>query len=307
MPEQHIAIMKGLGFTDDQINTVETMTPEQLKEFKPDDLITGVQTNMKNVLSNDPAFLSSIPEDKIDKGILKKIESGQYARFQNELIEVATKKLGLEDKDLTADDRKSIKGLAEKMATVYLAKKGNVEGLQAMQKELAEAKQGLETLKGEHETNLTKALEETNGKNTAKLIRTLAKVELQDLPGVKLLVGAKMITEPVLAALNSKYTVVLNDDDSFDLKQKTNPALDVLDKAGKKVSFIQAMKEVVLENKLGTEIKEGEEGEEIDPTTGKPKKKKIIIDEGGGGGGGTETVIPAHIQAKINANPDKKD
>lgn len=297
MAEQHVQLMKGLGFNDEQIQSIETMTPEQLKEFKPDELVTTVQTSLKNVLQNDPAFLAAIPKEKINPAILKEIEKGQYARFQNELVEVATKKLGLDDKDLTDEDKKSIKGLAEKMANVYLSKKGNVEGLKEMQTKYSEAMQSLETLKEQNTQNLTKELEKVNGQHTAKLIKTLTKVELASLSDVTLSVGANFISDPVLSALSAKYAVVIDANDNLDIKQKANPELEVLDSAGKKITFAQALKSVVLDNKLGVEAKTEDPN---DPT----KKKKVIIGGGGGAGGGTEAPVASYITDKINANGD---
>lgn len=300
MPEQHVQLLKGLGYNDEQIKAVEEMTPEQLKEWKPDELITAAQTNMKNVLSNDATFLGSIPEDKINKDILKKIESGQYARFQNELIEVATKKLGLDDKEvLTAEDRKSIKAMTAKIAEAYAVKTGNVDGLKKMQTELSEAQQSLERMKGEHETNLKTELEKVNGTNSAKFIKMLTKVELAGLDDVQLSVAAGFISDPVLQAMSSKYTIVLDANDNLDIKQKDNANLDVLDKGGKKISFKAAMREEVLTNKLGVEIKE-------DPKN-PGGKKKVVIDEGGNGGaGGGDKGVPSYIQDKIDNNPETK-
>lgn len=301
MPEQHIQLLTNLGLGKEQIDTLEAMTPEQLKEWKPDDLVTAVQTNMKNTLSNDPAFLASIPEDKINKDVLKKYEAGQYARFQNELVEVATKKLGLDDKEvLTAEDRKSIKTMTEKIAQAYAVKTGNVDGLKKMQQEKAEALQQLETLKEQHTTNLKTELEKVNGANSAKLIKTLAKVELQSLDGVDFPIDVKFISDPALAALSSKYAVVIDANDNLEIKQKDNVALDVLDKAGKKITFNQALKEVVLENKLAVVRKEDDGG-------GDHKKKKIIIGGGEGGEGGDGALeVPSYIANKIKSNPDPK-
>jgi len=294
MPEQHIQLLTSLGIPKEQIDTLEALTPEQVKEWKPDEMVTVVQTNMKNTLSNDPTFLSTIPEDKINKEILKKYESGQYARFQNELIEVATKKLGLDDKEvLTLEDRKSIKTMTEKIAHAYATKTGNVEGLKKMQTELAEARQGLEALKEEHTNNLKTELEKVNGANSAKLIKTLAKVELQGLTDIELSVDAKFISDPVLSALSSKYNVVLDGNDNLDIKQKDNVALDVIDKGGKKITFSQAIKEIVLDNKLGTLVKEGDPG---------PGGKKKIIVGSGGGGSDEPIVLPDYIMQKIKEN-----
>lgn len=296
MAKQHVDLMKGLGYSDEQIKSIEEMKPEDAETFKPEEMVTVVQNNLKTKFSNDPEFLATIPEDKLPKTLLKKIESGQYARFQNELVEVATKQLGLEDKELTDEDRKSIKGLALKIATTHLQKKGGAEGLQKMQTELSAALQSVETLKDQHKTNLTEELAKVNGTHNAKLIRVLAKVELQGLDDISLAVPANIISDPALQALGEKYLVVLDANENLDIKQKDNPALDVIDKAGKKVTFNQALKEVVLEKKLGT-VKE----EEKDPKNG---KKKVIID---GGGDGKEGVVevPDYIKNKMVEEKEK--
>lgn len=307
MAEQHIQLMKGLGLDDEQIKAVEALTPDQLKDWKADDpeklkifnpgeLVTKIQTGMKNVLTNDPAFLSSIPEDKLPKDVLKKIESGQYTRFQNELEEVATKKLGLDPNDLTAEDKKSIKGLTEKIALAYLKKNNGTEGLTKMQGELSKALEAVETMKTVHADTLKKEIEAVNGKNTMKLVKTLTKVELQGLDDVDLAVAANYVSDPVLATLNEKYAIVLDANDNLDLKQKEQPALDVLDKTGKKITFQQALKETVIAMKLGTQTK-------VDPDN--PKGKKKVIIEGGGGDAGV-VELPEHIKNKIDAIPVDK-
>jgi len=315
MPEQHVQLMKGLGISDDEIKAIEALTPDQMKAwaekptdpeslkiFDPSKYVGNVQTGIKTKLSNDPEFLKTIPEDKIDPAILKKYESGQYARFQNELVEVATKKLGLEDKDLTADDRKSIKVLAEKIAVSYLSKNTKDGSLKEMQTQLQTALQSVETMKTEHTTNLTKALEETNGKHTAKLIKTLTKVELASIDGITLSVGASFISDPVLSALTAKYAVVLDDNDNLVLKQKENPKLDVIDTAGKTVTFQQALKETVVANKLGV-VKAADDK---DKDKDKDKRNKIIIG-GGDGGGGEIDLVPSYIADKISKAPVDKE
>lgn len=310
MPEQHVQLMKGLGFNDEQIQAIESLTPEQMKTWKPDDpealkvfnpneLVTTVQTGIKNTLTNDPEFLKTIPEDKINPEILKKYEKGQYARFQNELEEVAIKKLGLDPTDLSAEDKKSIKGLVEKLAVTYASKKGGAAGLQEMQTKLSAALQELDQTKTQHAEALKTELEKNNGANTAKLIKTLTKVELSSLPDVTLAVGAGYISEPVLSALSEKYAVVLDANENLDLKQKANPTLDVVDSKGKKVTFQQALREEVLEKKLGTEAKKDDNG------GGGGGRQKIIVGSKDDGSGGTD-VVPDYIAQKINANADPK-
>lgn len=306
MPEQHVALFKGLGLPEEAITAIEALTPDQMKAWKADDpeslkvfdpnkYTADIQTAMKTVLTNDATFLASIPEDKISKDILKKIESGQYARFQNEIHETAIKKLGLEDKvDLTDEDKKSIKGMVEKIATTYLTKKGGSAGAVEMQKKLSEALQSIETMKTENTENLKKELEKVNGANSAKMIRTLTRIELNDIPDVQLAVSAGVLTDSVLGELTSLYAVVLDGNDNLVLKQKAHPELDAIDDKGNKITLKPALKKIVLEKKLGTEVK-------VDSND--PNKKKIIVGSGEGGSGGDDIkIVPSYIAEKINAN-----
>lgn len=292
MAEQHVKFMESLGIPKEQIDAVEALTPEQLKEWKPDPLTDMVRTGLKSTLSNDPDFLASIPADKLNPEILKGIEKGQYARFQNELTEVATKQLGLDgEKDLTPEDRKSIKGLVAKIAAKYLEKNNGTEGLKEMQTKLQDALAQVETLTKAGEEKLKTELEKVNGANTAKLIKTLAKVELSNLDGIELSVSPSLISETILAQISAKYAVVVDDNDNLTIMQKANPTLKVLDAAGKEVTFQQVLKKTVLENKAGVESK-------IDAD---PKKKKVVI--GGGEGGDDQTFeMPSYIANKIKEN-----
>lgn len=304
MSKQFTTILTGLGLPEDKVTALAALKEEELKDWKPDDYITEIQTAQKNGLLNNADFLASIPEDKIPADVKKKIESGQYARFQNELIEVATKQLGLEDKELTAEDRKSIKGLAKKMAETYLSKKGNVEGLQDMQRSLQEMTAKLESKDSEWQTKLDEQLKAHNGTSNTKLLKILTRSELADLDNIKLNVSAGYLTDPILAKLQAKYTLILDDNDEVQLMQKKNPALHATDSANKNLVFKTELRKMVLEEKLGAEVK-------ADDGDGKNKKKTVTVGGGEGGEEGKTTIaIPSYIQKSIDENsklePSKK-
>lgn len=296
MAQQHDTLLLELGLSAEEVKAINDIDPTKIADFKADEYSTKVAGAFKTKLSNDPDFLNSIPEDKIPATILKKIESGQYARYQNELEEVAIKKLGLDANDLTAEDKKSIKGFVEKIATTYLTKKGNVQGLQDMQKQLADAQKQLEDNETAHNTKLTAELEKANGMNTAKIIRLQTAFELIGLDKIALSVPASYITEPVLAKLNNLYTVVLNADDTLAIKQKANPALDVME-GSKVLTFKDVLRKIVIADKLGVETTEDDGGG--------TRKRKVVVGAGGdgGGGGGEENdLIPSYIKDKVDAN-----
>lgn len=291
MAKQHVDIFKALGIPQADIDAIEALTDDTMKDWKPDATTQAIRTLMKTSLQNDPEFLNAIPEDKIPEATKKKLESGQYARFQNELLTVA-KKFGIEEKEFTDDDKKSIKGFSEKMMTLYLTKKGNVEGLQAMQKELGEVKQQLEAKEEEWKTKMETEITGVTTKMGTKLMRNTLQASLGSIPGVKLKVGPNVMVDTVMGRLAAKFSIVMKDNDELDIMNKENNKLEAQDKSGKKIPFTQALKEVVIEDGLGEEVK-------IDDK--KPgDKKKVIIGSDEGGGEGDAVVVPDYIQQNID-------
>lgn len=289
MAKQHELLFKALGVPDNLIKIIEEVKPEEAENFKPEEIVKSIREGSKSLLMNDGDFLKTIPEDKIHPDILKKYESGQYARFTNELIEVATKKLGLDEKKVfTDEDKKSIKKLAEKMATSYLAEKGNTDGLAKMQADLQKALGDLDQQKTEFETKLSTEKEALSVANVGKVLKLLTTIELGKLDKVKLNVPATYITDPLLGKLGNKYNLVL-ENDQIELRQKENKALKVLDSAGKEISFAQALRSQVLEDKVGEEVKEQQQQQQ---------HRQIIVNPGEEGNG--EITTPSYIQDKID-------
>lgn len=297
MKEILIALLKALGIDQKKIDAVLAIKDEDAKNFKPDEIVTDVTTGMKTALENDAEFLGKIPEDKINKDILKKLESGQYTRFQKELIEVAVQKLGLDEKVVfTDEDKKSIKALAQKMAMEYLKKNNNTAGLEKMQKDLADATDLLTKKDEEFKNQLTEKEKSINTEWGTKYIKSLTKIALGSLDKVKLTTNPDYIVDPILKKIAEKHGAVLEvgADDVIRLKQKANNALHVVGKDNKEITFAQALREVVLEDKVGVEEK---------PESEEEKRKKLLINSGGEGGKDGVEEIPDYIKDKIAANP----
>lgn len=288
MAEQHVKLMQGLGVPQDQIDKVEKLTPDELKDWKPDEITNLVKGTMKSGFLNDQEFLNSIPDDKIPEGTRKKLEAGQYARFQNEIIDTAKKQLGLEDtdlSDLTEEDKKSIKKTVAKVAEKYLTKKGNVAGLAEMQQQLKKAVDDLTQKDTAWQEKLNTELEKVNGSNSARMIKNLTKAGLATLEGVEYPVAVHFLVDPILNSLQSKYSIVLGPNDELQIMQKANPALEVL-VDNKTLTFADALKAEVIAQKAG-KLKE----EKKDPPG--PTRVTVNDDEGG---------VPSYIKDKIDAN-----
>lgn len=282
MAKQHVLIFQALGIPQASIDKIEALKEEELKEWKPDEYVGEINTLTKTKLENDPTFLNAIPEDKVPDAIKKKIEKGQYARFQNELFDVA-KKLNLTDKDISEEDKKSIKGIAEKIAVAYLANNNSTDGLKKMQTDLAEARQQLESANTTWQKKFDDGLAAEKTSWQSKLLRLVFQSTLGSLPKIKLTVPPEYLTDRLFSKMNSQYNLVLGDNEQILLKQKENAALDVIDKAGKKIGISDALREMVIADKVGEEVVE-------DPT----KKKTVIVQPTPGQE--NEVVVPTYIQ-----------
>jgi len=253
MAKQHVAILQALGVSKKDIDAIEAL--EDLKDWTPDATVEEVRNKIKKVLENDPDFLNSIPEDKIPEPVRKKYETTQYSRFQNELLDAAKKQLGFEDTDLeklTAEDRKSIKKTMVKIAELNLSKKNNTEGLKKLQDDYQAALQELEKKDTDWQTKLETEVKKVTDTNGEKLMKFLAQTHLTSLEKVKLNVPASYIVDPILNKIRGKYSVLMEGDDLV-LRQKENPALKVVDKKGHDVTFMEALRAQVLEDKVGVE------------------------------------------------------
>ena len=297
MAEQHVKTFKALGLDDATIDSIEKMEADKVKDWDPSEIQTKVKDGYKTQLMNDDEFLKAIPEERFPADLKKKIETGQATRFQNEMKEVAMKKLGLEDKDfedLKPGQKDSvIKAMVEHIATKHLAKKGNVEGLQKMQEDLRKMTEDLEKKDSDWQAKLDTELEKVNGASSSRLVKAVTRAEIATLDDVDVTVPASYITDQLLARLQAKYTIVLDDNDEPQLRQKGNKELKVMD-GSKEVTFRDALKAQIIADKLGTERKEEGGG------GGTGGKKRVVV--GGEHEEEVEGDVPEYIKAKMEKN-----
>lgn len=299
MAEQHVKFLQGIGVDQTIVDNLEKLEGDAAKGYDPKTDVEAVTNATKNKYLNDDEFLKSIPENKISPDILKKVESGQLTRFQNEMKELAMKELGFEEKDfedLKPKEKESvIKATARFITSKHLEKKGNVQGLKDMQTQVQQLTEKLEAKDADWQEKSKQELEKVNGVASARIIKNVTKAVLATLPGVKLTVPPAYITEQLLSRLQNNYTLVLDDNDDVQLRQKANKELKVLD-GSKEVTFEDALKKQILSDKLGEEVKADDKD---DPK----KKKKVVIGEGEEGDDNTFTA-PDYISSKIKKNVD---
>jgi|GEM_PF-4695835 len=285
MAEQHKKILSALGLSKEQIDKLESMTADELKELKVEDFTNPVKSNFQTQFLNDDAFLQSIPEEKTSKDVKKKIESSQYARFMNELKDVA-KEMGIDFEDLSSEDQKSIKGFYRATQNKALGKAGNSAALVELQNKLSEALAAKTSVETGTDKKIADAVAAESKKYGAKLEKSAIHSVLSNMKG--LTVKPEYIADMVLNKVKDKFTPQFNPDTmSFELKKKDNPVLDVLKADGSKQTFNETVLEILKADELWKEpAKEKEEG----------KKQTVEIE-----GDKTKPVIPEYILKNMNA------
>lgn len=286
MAEQHKKILSALGLSQAQIDILENMTPEQLKELKIEDFTGPVKTSFQNQFLNDEGFLENIPEEKTSKKVKKSLESGQYARFMNEMKDAA-KELNIDFSDLSAEDQKSLKGFFRETFKKGLTKAGNADALIELQGKLQQALSEKTTLETNTEKRVSDAVAAESKKYGAKLEKAGILSILSNIKG--LVVKPEFVADQVLNMVKDKFTPKFNPDTmNFDLKKKDHPDLDVLKTDGSKQTFQETVMDILKTNELWKEPAKEKEQPKVDQVSVNGDHTKV-------------NPIPDYIQKTMNA------
>jgi hypothetical protein len=297
--EAYEGVLTALGVPAADITALKGVTAESLKDFKPETIVTSLRTNLENTYLNNPEFLGKITPEKLPEKLKKDIESGQYGRFMNELGAVATK-AGIDLSDLAEDEKKSLSKTAQKILDKYAGKLNTPEALNALQKEVQKLTRANTDLEATVEQKVAAATAAaTQGQNG--LLTKLLTENLLGTLGTK--VKASALTDGAISLANDLYTLVLNGT-TISIKQKANPALDVINKDGSVKTYKQALEEIAT----------GEEwiAKKEEKTTEQIEKEKSEAEKGGTGKvtvkvNGNEVGLPSHIAGKIAENIKKEN
>lgn len=297
MAEQHDKFLAALGVSADTIKKLNELTPEQLKDFKADELAMPVTQSYETRFLNDNNFLKKLQIEKLPESILKTIEGNQYGRFMTELKEVAEKELGLKIDTFSEDEQKSLKKFFRKANADYVQlKAGDKTTLTELQKQLSNALRDKEQVETDAQKRITDAVQLEKNRLNSSIEKLSMKSHLSSLHqnGFELKVNPDYIVDAVIGKMKSKYAINVGDDFTIDIKQKDNPQLDILNKSGQKVTFDEALLEVLNADKMVTKIEQQQgNGQEQQPV-------KIKI----GGDGKSTTELPSYISKNIQANID---
>lgn len=293
MAEQHKKILKALGLPAAQIDALETMNETDAANLKVEDYVSPVKAIFQTQFLNDDSFLESIPEEKTSKVVKKNIEKGQYARFMNEMKDVA-KELGISYDDLSPEIQTSIKGFYKETVKKAGTKEGSAAALAELQGKLQIALAEKTTLETSTADKISKAVNDATASYSAKLERAAT---IAAMVG-KTTVPAEYIVDTVIAKIKEVGTPVFNADTmSFAMKQKNNPELDVLKSDGTKTTFTETLDEILKKDNLfkveKTAAQIAQEAAAA-AAAAEEERKKVIIEVNG------KNPVPDYIQKNID-------
>lgn len=274
-------ILQAIGLEEADIKTI-LETPDDKTDFDSAPFLEKITTATTTKVLADPKTYEGLTPEKLPEATRKTIESGQYARFINELAEVATKELGLkEGEDFTPEDKTKLKSFAKKVASVYAGKTAGSADLKKLQQDLLDATEGLNKKDEEWKKKYDDDIDTTKKAGESKLVKLAFTREVADLPG--LLVKPSLISDALFVAVSKAYTVAMDPDTlEFKVTQKDNPTLDAIHE-GKKLDFKGALALVAKGEKLLDDKK----------TTPPPPPRTVTVD-------GSDTPIASYIQEKID-------
>lgn len=284
MAQEHLnSLIQTLGIEEADVKTILELPAEG--EFKPDDYVGKVKTNIETQVKNDPKFWEGLNEENVNEVLKKKIEAQQYGRAANIVRQKALKALGIKEEDLgdlTDDEKKNIETYISKAAEKYASTKVSDKQLQA---DLVEARKKLEDLEADIPTREGKIKQDYETKYNNEKLDFIILAELATVENLK--APAQYLVQKLATELKDENTFVINGLKATP-KQKTNPNLDVLDGAK-----VMSLKDLIV-RKLKAD---GLIAEPAKPGTQKGTTTVVVEPDENGG-----LAISSHVLDKIKAN-----
>lgn len=273
------AVLQNLGLTPEQVAEIAKIDEATVKDFKPETYISQIHTG----LYNNNEFLSKIPTEKLPESVIKSAEAGQYGRFINEAKGFIEKTLGVDLKDLSEAETKSVKGILTKSFEKYGAKMNNPEALKELQTNLQKTIAEKEGLEQTHTTKLTEEVNRVKSESNQTLTRLIVRTTLQE---IGITAKPKFATLEAIEYLNNQYSLVPQGD-TISIRQKVNPELDVL-KGSKPLTLEEALTEFATKEGI---LKPATKEEQQESGTVKMNVEK-----------GSLSILPDYIRESIENN-----
>lgn len=290
MAQVHLEqVLTAAGLTPDQVKAVVEL-PADAPEFKTDDYVAPIRTNVETAVKNDPKFYEGLNKENLPPAFVKQLESEQYGRSAAQVRTNMMKALGLKEDDFKelGDDGKKIEvfgpAFAKKIAEGKVTDK-------ELQTKLMEANTQIEQLTGK-EAEIEKkyadkyAATVTEFQIAGGVLSTLANVQGLKAP-------AKYLAEGITNQLKAKYGFEMVNGVP-ELRQKDKPTLKVLTANGtKEVTLGDAIGEILKADGLidpkqtttsttTTTVKTDGDGLKISKSVNDKMQKRIAEDEKAG-------------------------
>lgn len=243
MAQQHLEqVLTATGLTPEQVKAIVDLPAEQT-EFKTDDYVAPIRSNVETQVKNDPKFYEGLNKENLPKEFYKSLEAEQYGRAANIVRTNVLKAVGLSEKDF-ADLGEEGKKL--EVFTPAFAKKlseGKVTDKE-LQEKLIQANTKIQELESAAPTIEEKYKTEYEQKVSAFSFAHNVISELSGIEGLK--APVKFISGGIIDTLRSKYAFEIVDN-VVELRQKDKPTLKVLVDNGTKELTLSAAIKTILE------------------------------------------------------------
>jgi hypothetical protein len=242
MAQVHLEqVLTAAGLTADQVKAVVEL-PADAPEFKTDDYVAPIRTNVETSVKNDPKFYEGLNKENLPKEFVKQLEQEQYGRSAAQVRTNMMKALGLKEDDFKelGDDGKKIEvfgpAFARKLAEGKVTDK-------ELQTKLMEANTQIEQLTGKEAEIEKKYADKYAATVTEFQIAGGVLSNLAQVQGLK--APAKYLAEGITNQLKAKYGFEMVNGVP-ELRQKDKPTLKVLTANGtKEVTLGDAIGEIL--------------------------------------------------------------
>lgn len=291
MAQVHLEqVLTAAGLTPEQVKTVVEL-PADAKEFKTDDYVAPIRTNVETTVKNDPKFYEGLNKENLPKEFVKQLEAEQYGRSAAQVRTNMMKALGLKEDDFKelGDEGKKIEVFGPAFAKKLADGKVTDKELQA---KLIEANTTIEQLTGKEAEIEKKYADKYAATVTEFQIAGGVLSNLAQVQGLK--APAKYLAEGITNQLKAKYGFEMVNGVP-ELRQKDKPTLKVLTANGtKEVTLGDAIADILKADGLidpksttttttTTTVKTDGDGLKISKSVNDKMQKRIEEDKKAGG------------------------
>jgi hypothetical protein len=290
MAQEHLnSLITSAGIEAADIEAILALPADAKPEdFKVDDYVGKIKTNIETQVKNDPKFWEGLNSENIHADFKKRLESEQYGRAANITRQKVLKGLGLTEADiadLPDEDKNKLEVFVTKAAEKFAATKTSDKQLQ---QQLVETRKKLEDLELDIPTREGKIKQDYETKYNSEKLDFIILAELATVENLK--APAQYLVKELAAALKEENAFEINGLSAVPM-QKSNPKLKILE-GSKEVSLKDLIvKKLTADGLIAAPAAPGKNGGTV----------TVDVNPDGKGGLG----ISSHIMDKITANTPK--